>query len=373
MLSVILDGNPSARQHRAVRTSVQQTGHKTTGIGILGLGRSGWGIHAAAIDEHDDFDVVAVADPEAGRRAEAVERFGCTADAEPDAVIADDRVEVVVVATPSHTHVPLALSALAHGRHVVVEKPMAQDPAGVDQMIAAADAAGRLLTCYLPRRLDPDFLAIRDAVRAGRLGELLLVRRAIHNFSRRRDWQMLRKFDGGALSNTVPHLLDQVLQFADSETELDLLADLRHTVGAGDAEDHVLLSLRPRSGAGPVLQVEASSAVAIPQPPWFITGTAGAISGSTAQLTIRWSDPEAWGPLTLDEGPAAGRRYGTQEALGWQQEQLDTSSSRRSGALSFYDNLQAAITEGAQLLVSADSVRRQIELLRRAREQTGFR
>lgn len=133
---------------------------------------------------------------------------------------------------------------------------MAQDTAGVDAMVAAADRAGRLLTCYPPRRLDPDFLAIRDAMRSGRLGDLLLVRRTIHEFSRRRDWQMLRKFDGGALSNTAPHLLDQVLQFACPRTKFDLIADLRHTVAAGDAEDHLLLELRPRSGIGPILHVE---------------------------------------------------------------------------------------------------------------------
>lgn len=346
---------------------------KTLGVGILGLGRSGWGIHANAVAQHDGFDVVAVADPEPDRRDEAVGRFGCTAYVDPEAVVADDRVDVVVVATPSHAHVSLAISALAHGRHVVVEKPMAQDPDGVDDMITAAQRAGRLLTCYLPRRLDADFLAIRDAVGSGRIGEVLLVRRTIHDFTRRRDWQMLRRFDGGALSNTAPHLLDQVLQFADPDTEFDLLADLRHTVGAGDAEDHALLALRPRSGRGPLLHVEASSAVAIAQPPWFVVGTAGAVSGSAMALTIRWSDPSEWGPLTLDEGPAAGRRYGTQEVLPWREERLDTGSTGRSVSLRFYDNLYEAIRTGAELLVTAASVRRQIELLRRAREQTGFR
>lgn len=346
---------------------------ETLGVGIVGLGRSGWGIHANAVAQHDGFDVVAVADPETDRRDEAVGRFGCTAYADPEAVVADDRVDVVVVATPSHTHVPLAISALARGRHVVVEKPMAQHPGDVDDMITAARRAGRLLTCYLPRRLDPDFLAIRDAVRAGRLGEVLLVRRTIHDFSRRRDWQTLRKFDGGTLSNTAPHLLDQVLQFADPDTEFDLLADLRHTVGAGDAEDHALVALRPRSGRGPLLQVEASSAVAIAQPPWFVVGTAGAVSGSATGLTIRWSDPGEWGPLDLDEGPAAGRRYGTQEVLPWREQRLATTSTGRSASLTFYDNLHQAIRTGADLLVTPDSVRRQIELLRRAREQTGFR
>lgn len=345
---------------------------RAIGVGILGLGRSGWGIHAAAVAEHDGFAVVAVTDPEPHRRAEAVDRFGCAAHAEPEAVLADDRVDIIVVATPSHTHVPLAVSACEHGRHVVVEKPMAQDTAGVDAMIAAAERAGRLLTCYLPRRLDPDFLAIRDAVRSGRLGDLLLVRRTIHDFSRRRDWQMLRKFDGGTLSNTAPHLLDQVLQFAEPLTEFDLMADLRHTVGAGDAEDHVLLALRPRSGIGPTLQVEASSAVAMPQPPWLVTGTAGAISGSAADLTLRWSDPGGWPPLSLDEGPAAGRRYGTQERLDWHQETLDTRGTGRSVALTFYDNLLAVISGDTGLLVTAQEVRREIDLLSRARVQTGF-
>ncbi|MBO0811132.1 MAG: Gfo/Idh/MocA family oxidoreductase [Microlunatus sp.] len=345
----------------------------TIGVGILGLGRSGWGIHAAAISGHDGFEVVAVADPEPERRAEAVAEFGCTAYPEPEGVIADDRVELVVVATPSQTHVPLALSALSGGRHVVVEKPMAQEVAGVDRMIAAADRAGRVLTCYQPRRLDPDFLAIRELVRSGRLGEPLLVRRTIHDFTRRRDWQTLRRFDGGMLSNTAPHLLDQVLQFADPDTDFDLLADLRHTVGAGDAEDHVLLVLRPKGAAGPLLQVEASSAVAIAQPAWFVVGTAGTVSGSAPELTVRWSDPASWQPLSLDEGPAPERRYGSRETLCWDQEQVGGAGTGRSVALAFYDNLAAAVREGAELLITAGSIRRQIGLLARARRQTGFR
>jgi len=344
----------------------------TLRVGILGLGRSGWGIHALAVAEHDAFEVVAVADPEPDRRQEAVDRFGCVAYAEPEQVIADDRVDLVVIATPSHTHVPLAIAALEQGRHVVVEKPMAQDAAGVDEMTGAAERGGRLITCYLPRRVDPDFLAIRKAVDDGRLGDLLLVRRTIHDFSRRRDWQMLRRFDGGALSNTAPHLLDQVLQFTDPAIDFELLADLRHTVGAGDAEDHAFLALRPRSGSGPLVQVEASSAVALPQPPWLVLGTTGAISGTSTDLTIRSSDPRGWAPLSLDEGPAAGRRYGTQESLTWQQAPLEIVS-RRKTSLIFYDHLAASLRDGAPLLVTPQSVRREIELLNQARQQTGFR
>lgn len=341
-------------------------------VGVLGLGRSGWNIHADACADHPAFTVVAAADPVAERRAEAEARFGCATYIEPSDVIADESVDLVVVATPSHTHVGLSVDALKSGKHVLVEKPMAQSPEGVDEMITAATDAGKVLTCYQPRRVDPDFLAVRAAVTSGQLGELVFVRRAIHRFMRRTDWQMLRKFDGGELSNTVPHLLDQALQFAAPDAEFELLADLRHTVGAGDAEDHARLTLQPRDG-GPLLEVEASSVVALPQPGWLVVGTNGAISGSSADdLTIRWSDPASWGPLTVDEGPAVGRKYGTSETLEWSEEKLDTSAFGRPAALAFYDHLAATLHDGADPLVTPESIRRQIEILNRARQQTGY-
>lgn len=341
----------------------------TVRAGLLGLGRSGWDIHADAMAAHPAFSVVAVADPVAERRAEAVARFGCAAHAEPVDVL-DHDLDLVVVATPSDTHAPLALAALAAGRHVVVEKPMARDVAEVDALIAAANRAGRLLTCYQQRRLDRDFEAIHSLADSGRLGRLVLVRRTIHTFTRRTDWQMLRRFNGGALSNTTPHLLDQVLTFAPATT-FELLADLRHTVGAGDAEDHVKLVLRPADD-GPLLEVEASSTVALPQPEWLVVGTAGAVSGTPSELTVRWSDASRWDALTIDDGPAAGRRYPAAAPLEWVDERITVPADDRPVALRFYDNLAAALHGDAEPVVTPESVRRQIDILDRARARTGF-
>jgi predicted dehydrogenase len=68
---------------------------------------------------------VAVADPEASRRQEAQDQFGCEAYETPEALIARSDAEVVVVATPSHTHAALTIAALEAGKHVIAEKPMA--------------------------------------------------------------------------------------------------------------------------------------------------------------------------------------------------------------------------------------------------------
>lgn len=338
-------------------------------VGLMGLGRSGWDIHAQALAEHTDFVVAAVADPLAERREEAGERFGCATYSRPEGVVADEDVEVVIVATPSHTHASLAIAALDAGKHVVVEKPMAQDRAEMDALLGAAKRTGRVLTCYQPRRLDADFTALQDVVASGRLGRLVLVRRGLYRFTRRADWQTLRKFGGGELANTGAHLLDQVLTLLGARFG-DLFADLQHTVGAGDAEDHVKVCFT--TAGGTTADIEVTLCAALPQPEWVVLGTAGAVRGTGGELTVRWYDPSTLAPLVLDEGPAAGRRYGTGEQIIWHEETLSPTQTRPQ-ALLFYDRLWATLRENAPLLVTPESIRPQIEIIERSRAQAAAR
>lgn len=338
------------------------------GLGILGLGRSGWNIHARGTMNHPGYTIAAVADPVEERRNEAVETFGCQAYEQPSDAIADPNVEVVVVATPSHTHVPLALEALERGKHVIVEKPMAETTDEVDTLIAKAKETGRHVTCYQPRRFDAEFMAIQELINSGRIGRPVMIRRTSHGFQRRADWQMLRKYGGGELSNTGPHLIDQVLQLI-GEGDLELFADLQHTVGAGDAEDHVKVVLKSQSGI--VADVEITRCSAFTQEPWFIMGTQGAIAGNTKELRVKWYDPSTLGELVLDEGPAAGRRYGTGETIEWHEETL-TPKNEEPPVKLFYDSMYETIVNGAPLFVTPESIRRQIDVIARAREFAKF-
>ena len=111
-------------------------------VGIAGLGRSGWDIHARLLEplaEH--YTVTAVVDGDPARRDEAVDRFDCAAYATYEDLLADPGVELVVVALPSHFHADAAVAGLAAGKHVVVEKPMATSLADADRMVAAAAAS----------------------------------------------------------------------------------------------------------------------------------------------------------------------------------------------------------------------------------------
>ena len=92
-------------------------------IGISGLGRSGWGIHANVLAQiGEKFRVAAVCDPDPVRQEEAIDRFDCLAYSTIDEIIADKAVELLVVATPSQLHVSDVSAALRAGKHVIVEK-----------------------------------------------------------------------------------------------------------------------------------------------------------------------------------------------------------------------------------------------------------
>lgn len=339
-------------------------------VGILGLGRSGWGIHANGLaDLPEQFKVAAVADPLPERQAEAREKFGCQTYDTPEQLIAESDVELVTIATPSHTHSPLALQALAAGKHVVVEKPMAGSVAEIDELIAASEKSGTIITAFQNQRLDPSFLAAKEVFDSGKIGEVVLIRRTVHRFQRRSDWQTLRDHGGGELPNTALHFLDQLLTLIPVDMPVELLADLRQLNSAGDAEDHVKLTMRPESG--PVLDLESSMLVAAPQDSWFVIGSKGTISGSPSQLTVTSTDLDSLPPLEANPNSPEGRAYGNGETYEWQTEVIEVPSPNQR-TQTYYAKLHDTIRNGADLFVTPASVRRVAELVDRARTQSNF-
>lgn len=339
-------------------------------VGIIGLGRSGWGIHAAGIaDLPDEFQVVAVADAMKDRQDEAREKFGCQTYDEPEQLIADDNVELVVIAAPSHLHASLGIKALEAGKNVVIEKPIADTVAEIDQLVAAAEKSGTMLTVFQNQRLDPSFLDVKKVIDSGRIGEVVLIRRTVHRFQRRNDWQTLRGHGGGELPNTALHFLDQLLTLVPEDMPIELLADLRQVNSAGDAEDHVKMTMKPESG--PVIDLESSMLVAAPQDSWFVVGSAGTISGSPTELTVKWTDLASLPALEASPDSPAGRAYGNGETYEWQTETIVPPPNNQR-TQQYYRKIYETLRNGADLFVTPSSVRRVSALIDQAREQAHF-
>ena len=117
---------------------------------------------------------VAASSPERGLLAAAAlgaERSFATAE---ELVEAPD-VDVVHICTPNHLHLPLAEAALAAGKHVVCEKPLAVDDRGAEEMVEAALAAGRMTAVPFVYRYYPTVREARERVRTGVTGRVRLI------------------------------------------------------------------------------------------------------------------------------------------------------------------------------------------------------
>jgi scyllo-inositol 2-dehydrogenase (NADP+) len=324
-------------------------------VGIAGLGRSGWAIHANLLAPlTDKFQVVAVNDEDSARRAEAVERFGCQAYATYDELLADSNVELVVVALPSFLHAPSSIAALKANKHVVCEKPMAISMDEADAMVAAAQASDRVFTVFQQRRYNPDFVKVREIIDSGILGRIVQIRITESKFTRRWDWQTLQKFGGGSLNNTGAHFLDQALQLFGPATPT-VFCTLDRTLTLGDADDHVKLVFKAPDS--PTVDIEISSCDPFPLSTWHVIGTRGGLQGSTRSLRWKWILPEEQVPRTLDLKPTPDRSYNRDEIV-WHEDSWEFTGDVSEAYRGFYHDLYATIREGAPLAITPESVRR---------------
>lgn len=329
-------------------------------VGIAGLGRSGWDIHARLLESLTDrYQVVAVVDADETRRQEAIDRFDCQAYTEYDQLLADPAVELVVVALPSFLHADGSIAALERGKHVVCEKPMATSLADADRMVAAAEQTGQVLTIFQQRRYNPEFVKVREVIDSGILGRIVQIRATESRFTRRWDWQTLQKFGGGSLNNTGPHYLDMVLQLFGDAYPDEVFCHLDRTLTLGDADDHVKVVIKGKDA--PTIDVEISSCCAYPGETWNVMGTRGGLAGTTRQLRWKWVDWDAQEPRQLDLKPTPDRSY-NRDNLIWQEESWDIANDTSPGHTGFYLDLYETIRRGAPLAITPQSVRRVIWL-----------
>jgi predicted dehydrogenase len=336
-------------------------------VGIAGLGRSGWAIHAKLLEPlGDKFVIVAVLDSNPARLKEAADKFGCRTYSTYEGLLADKDVELVVVAMPSHLHAGYTIQALKAGKHVVCEKPMATSVKDADRMIAAAKKARKTLTIFQNRRYARDFQAVRRVIESGVLGRVVHVRIAGHGFGRRWDWQTLKKFGGGTMSNTGPHPLDQALVlFGKKEPKVFCLRDRALTLG--DADDHVKIILHGKGS--PSIEVEYTAACPYPQDAWLVMGTQGGLSGSPEAIKWMSFDPKAIPVRTLTEEPTPDRSYNSD---GLKQHCVEKTWTAKDdtgpGEAGFYLDLYDALRNGKPVQIKPEQVRRQLKVLDQCRK-----
>jgi myo-inositol 2-dehydrogenase / D-chiro-inositol 1-dehydrogenase len=153
----------------------------TVRVGVIGTGVMG-AEHGRLLDrEISGAQVCAVFDIDTGRAVETAGRLRSARSVQdPFQLIADRDVDAVVVASSDATHEQFVLAAIAAGKPVLCEKPLAPEAAGCQRIIAAELAAGRrLVSVGFMRRFDPGYLQLKQVVDGGQFG-LPLMLHCIH-------------------------------------------------------------------------------------------------------------------------------------------------------------------------------------------------
>ena len=263
--------------HRAILFAAGATPAPTVGVGLLGYGAIARG-HAESVAATRGLELRAVCDISAERRDLAARELGVTTYAEMDDLVRDPDVGLVVVGTPPSVHADPAVAALDAGKHVVCEKPFAITVDDADRMIDAAATHHRLLTVYQSRRWDPDYLAMREAIRSGRVGDLFYMESFIGGYSHPCDfWHSHEPISGGTIYDWGSHYFDWVLQlFEGSVRHVSAVGHKRVWHDVTNA-DQVRVDLTFDGGAqATFMQSDIAAAL---KPKWYVLGTRGAVVG----------------------------------------------------------------------------------------------
>jgi predicted dehydrogenase len=152
--------------------SLECTKEGTIRLGVIGAG--GFGLMALQhFTQIPGVKLVAMAGTHREAAFAAAQRFGIPDIQDVDALVRHDDVDLIYIATPPFLHHPQAMKALAAGKHVICEKPLAMDVQQADEMIELAQKKHLLVIANLMQRYNPLYDAVRQLVESKVLGEFL--------------------------------------------------------------------------------------------------------------------------------------------------------------------------------------------------------
>jgi predicted dehydrogenase len=181
--------------------------------GLMAYGMSGRVFHAPFISKHPGFELKAIV--ERHEKKAALQYPGIISYNNIDDLLNDNEIELVIVNTPNNTHFELAKQALQAGKHVLVEKPVAETTSEVKELYDLGRKVKRQVMVFQNRRWDSDFLSVKKVIESGKLGELIEVHFRFDRYKPVLSPKLFKETKSLAANGLVydlgPHLIDQAI------------------------------------------------------------------------------------------------------------------------------------------------------------------
>lgn len=214
---------------------------KQIGVAIVGCGGVTLQNHLPGLALCPQVKVVALCDTDPGVLQKAAQRSGvATTGTRYEEILKRDDVQAVIIATPNFTHAPIALAAIAAGKHVLCEKPIALNHADAREMGEAADRAGvRHMTAFTYRFV-PAMRYLVHLVNRGDLGQPYHFRACrLQDWGQRAlGWRQVAKLAGtGELGDMLSHRIDYAHMLMGPVARLTAATRRFHEVRDGQVSD----------------------------------------------------------------------------------------------------------------------------------------
>jgi scyllo-inositol 2-dehydrogenase (NADP+) len=275
---------------------------KVLRVGIVGFGRIG-SEHPGWINRASGLCIEAVFDPTEARRNIARSNGLRTVDS-IEALLQDESIEAVLIATPSSMHFDHASQALNAHKHVMVEKPFALNLRDAKHLTALSGSSGKTLSVFHNRRFDIDYLTLKHAIDSNAFGRVFNVESRLGQWSScvgpaarewNPNWRNQTAFGGGGLFDWGSHFIDQIWQMMLPAKPQAVFAQLRGNIWSSDpdCDDFARACINFDNGATGL--VEINTTTTRPLPRWHIDGEHGS-ADSPFSLTF---DTNEWARLTF--------------------------------------------------------------------------
>lgn len=327
-------------------------------VAIVGLGGMGnW--HRELIADVENMEICGSFDIREERQNFAKEH-GITPYNSFEELLQDEKVDIVLCSTPNDVHKEIVIRALEAGKNTICEKPAAMCSKDYEEMMAAAEKAGKLLVVHQNRRWDEDFRTAKKIYDNQMLGNLFRIESRVHG-SRGipGDWRQEPEHGGGMLLDWGVHILDQALQMIPHKVS-KVYASFTHVTNEL-VDDGFSCELTFDNGLVYLLEVGTSNFINLPR--WYLLGQNGTaviedwdLSGKIVRITD-WSKNDAV-PIKTAAGLTKTMAPRTEETI-----HTDPLPIVRADVHDYYRNVMDAISGKAEIIVKNIEVLRVLRLM----------
>lgn len=331
------------------------------GFAVIGYGGMGsW--HTRKIKEEmgEYAELIGIYDIDPARNKVAEEN-GIHAFASREELLADERIDLVTVATPNDYHKEIVMAALRAGKNVISEKPVTLSSADLEEMIACANECGKLFTVHQNRRWDEDYLTMKKLLDDGTLGKVFRIESRVQG-SRGipGDWRNQKQHGGGMVFDWGIHLLDQALMMTLPRKLKTVYAELTNVTNE-NCDDGFRATLIFDDGLSFYVEVTTSNFISLPL--WYMLGENGTsviddwdCSGKTVMVSD-WENRDAV-PIVAGAGITKTMAPRTDDTI--KEYPLDVQKADWG---EYYKNVFAYLRGEEPIIVTHDQQRRLLKLV----------